>query len=670
MESLNKKGFFLNFIVMNRFLIFFLFLSLGSKAQTGPNLDSLKSKVEGLRGYQKVQVLNEITFLLREQDLTEAFHFGNEAEKLALSLKDSVAIGRAKGNLGWIYYRTGVWDKAFRYSRDAYLIAVKQKDDREIAMSLNNLGAIYYKQRNYIEAIKKFKESYAIGVQLNEPYVTIRSLNNIALNYSRSGELDSALYYANEALKQNTKSGSSYYTSFSKRVIGDVLLEKNQLDEAIATYENALSVVSHHRLDSFETSIYHRLGKAYWLKGDSKKAIEILEKAKEIGMVNNFQDELVNTYKNLALVYESQGKIDLAFQNQMAYNRLQDLINERVDRDRLALVSGMFEVEKTDAELRFLKSENALKEIEIKNFRTFSWLITIGVLILGGLLVWLFYLHQKAKAINIDLRLQQEKVNRQKLSLEKQSEELDRMNKLKDRLFSILGHDLKAPVAQLQGVLGLMHNQDLNKEEFDAISHVLKRNVDGLYVTLDNILSWSRSQMEGFKVHLSPVNYVETINQCLELLHHQAKIKDLTIHLEIIQGVKIWADQDLLQIVIRNLISNAIKFSSKGSIVRIFAKEEANNMILTIQDFGVGMTQEKLEKIKNDKFSLLESSRGTENEKGTGIGINLCKEFVDLMGGQISFESERNKGTLVSLTFKKVQVISDMPTPHRREAIV
>ncbi|MFD2201445.1 tetratricopeptide repeat-containing sensor histidine kinase [Shivajiella indica] len=646
--------------MMKRVLFFLIFLNLhvGIYAQDYYELDSLKAIVPSLEKSEKLNALNRITFLLRELDITQAFEYGNEAEKLALALNDSLALGRAKSNLGWIYYRAGVWEKAFRNSRDAYLIGLKKNDRKELAMSLNNLGSIYYQQRNFDDAIKKFKEAYTIGIELEDTYLIVRSVNNIALNYSRSNQLDSALLYAHKALGYNEIAGTNFFKSFTYRVIGDVQMEKNQIDEAISTYEYALSVSSHQRSNNFETSINHRLGKAYWLKGESKKAIAVLEEAKEVAIANNFQDDLAQTLKVLALVYESMNNIALAYQNQKAYNNLVEIIGERVDKDRLALISGMFEVEKTDAEVKMLKAENELQQVQVNNFKMLSIMVTFGALVLGFLLVWLFSLHKKSISTNAHLFVQQEKVNQQKIALEKQSRELNLSNKLKDRIFSILGHDLKSPVAQLQGVLGLLQNKDLSKEEFYEISHVLKRNVDGLYIALENILSWSRSQMEGFKVHLSPVSYKSTINQCLEFLDQQAKAKDISFNLKIENDLKVWVDQDLITIVIRNVISNAIKYSRKNSKIDVFTQSDSNSVSLMIRDYGVGMNQKKLEEVRSAKFSLLESSIGTENERGTGLGLNLCKEFTQMMGGDIEFESEKERGTTVSLKFKRVQVIA------------
>lgn len=639
-------------IILLLFLVFFPLFSQQDE------LDSLEALLDNPdNGKVKVELLNQITFILRERNLSRALELGNEAETLALELQDSIQIARAKGNLGWIYYRLGIWDKAFRYSRDAYLIGLGQSDEREVAMTLNNLGAIYYQQTNYEEAIRKFKEAYQIGEKLNDPYITIRSLNNIALNYSKTPMLDSAMYFAKEAIKVNQAAGSIYFTSFTNRVIGDVYLAQGEIQKAINTYENALTAASHQSLSSFESSVLHRLGKAYYLNGNVEKALELLLRGKNIALENGFQDELANTLKNLVLVYDEMGDVSKAYEYLSQYTELSDVLDEKSDKDRLSLIQGMFEVEKSDAEVKYLRSENQLQDLRLKNFRLLIFIISIAILLLGGLLLRLYMLNKKTKDINRDLVFKQEKVNQQKLTLEKQSLELDKSNQLKNKLFSILGHDLKSPVSQLQSVLSLVNTHELTPEEFATISHILKRNVDSLYVVLDNILSWSKSQMEGFNVQLSPVRLSSVVQPCMDLLQNQAEAKELSINISLDTEEKVWADPDLLQVIVRNILSNAIKFSKKGSNIEIRSFTEGKIVNLEIQDYGLGMPAKIIKLFQNETFTILDSSPGTDKEKGTGLGLSISREFMSLMGGDLTFESEKGKGTKAAMKMKVVQVL-------------
>jgi signal transduction histidine kinase len=643
---------------MNKSFLYFILLSFASLDLLAQSreIDSLNYLLSHeVSREERLSALNQLTFLTREKDLSQALIWGQRADELAIELNDSLQISLAKGNLGWIYYRLGVWDKAFRYSKDAYLIGLAHNQKGELGMVLNNLGALYFQQKNYEEAIRKFKEGYKLGKEVNDSYLIIRSLNNLALNYSMKGDLDSAYYFAQEALRSNEVFGENYFGSFTHRVIGDIYLEKGQIKEAIESYDYSIEVSTPEALKTFEASVLHRLGKAYFLKGESKKALDYLKKGLDISTKYGLNDELSKTYKVLSTVYDSQGNLPLAFKYQKAYLQLQEEMDEASNKDRFSLLQAMFEVEKSDAEINYLKIQNSLKALEIKSFNKILIMFLIFSTLSLGLLFWLGILLKKKRDANNRLQEKRSILEEQKKELQKKSLELTESNKSKNRILSILGHDLKSPVAQLKGVLDLLHSQELSREEFDGISHILKRNVDGLFENMDNILSWSKSQMEGFKVQLLPTNIKKVIRPCLELLQYQANSKEIAITTNIIEEIAL-VDQDLLQLIIRNLLSNAIKFSNKGSNIDIYSQKEGALTKLVIQDYGLGMSEIQLDTILKQNVSLLESSVGTDKEKGTGLGLNLCKEFLGMMGGALILESKKGEGTKAILLLQSITV--------------
>jgi signal transduction histidine kinase len=640
------------------FKVFLMFSVLGIaqlvRAQS-PEIDSLKGVLQSLgNDRQRLEFFNQSALYIREKNVQQALDWSLQAEQLAIHLEDSVQLVGAMGNLGWIYYRLGVWDKSFKYSKDAYLIGTKVGDRKEVGMALNNLGALYFQRRNYAEAIQKFKEALEVGNELEDDYLVIRSLNNIALNLSKVGELDSAYWYAKIALKRNEAVGAAYFHSFTHRVIGDILLAKGDLLQAIRTFERALEVSSNNKLASFEASIFHRLGKAYILSGDKTKAKEYLEKGLKVSQEGGFKDELLHTFQELANLYHALGNVEKAYEYHRAFIELNKIQDEANDKERIAVLQAMFEVEKSDAEINFLKMENNLKEIEIRNFKRLVAIIAISVLLALFLLIRLMVLNKRLKQAHRDLERKKNISEVQRTQLEHKSIELAESNRMKNRIFSILGHDLKNPVAQLKGVLELLHNQELSKEEFEGISHILKRNVDGLFETIDNILVWSKSQMEGFRVQPSRVKMIRVVRPCLELLQYQASSKDIIVYLYVDPDEEVLADPDLLQIIIRNLISNAIKFSNKGSRIDVMTKVEGDLLLLMVQDFGTGMSEVQRETILNQQVLLLESSVGTEKEKGTGLGLSLCKEFLSKMQGSLEIESKKGEGTKVTVALPRL----------------
>jgi len=232
----------------------------------------------------------------------------------------------------------------------------------------------------------------------------------------------------------------------------------------------------------------------------------------------------------------------------------------------------------------------------------------------------------------------------------RQANELQKLNQLKDRIFSIMAHDLRGPLLNLSEVLKMNNDELISPEEFKSLSPALARDI--VYTTdlLDNILHWSRSQLNGYGINRECFNLKRLIDS--ERNYHQkaANLKEITILTDVAGDLIVFADLLMMQIVIRNLIANAIKFCSSGCTIRISAANEVQFIALHIIDNGIGIDSDNLEKIRNQENI---SSRGTRNEKGTGIGLMVCWDFMAKNGGSIRIDSKRDEGTTFSLKIPK-----------------
>ncbi len=228
--------------------------------------------------------------------------------------------------------------------------------------------------------------------------------------------------------------------------------------------------------------------------------------------------------------------------------------------------------------------------------------------------------------------------------------ELQRLNETKEKLFSIIAHDLRSPIGQLRNSLDLVNKEYISAEKFIDTSAKLSTEVDQLQGTLDNLLNWSLSQFNGIRV--TPVRTSLAAILERKYLVLKQKLDQKNIHLQI-EGVDqfIYIDPDHLRLVMRNLISNAIKFSYRNSTITIRAHEEKDNIVIEIIDQGTGMSEEEKKSLfDTEKFT---THVGTENEKGTGLGLKLCKEFIEKNNGSIWFESKAQVGTTFFVSVPK-----------------
>jgi signal transduction histidine kinase len=237
------------------------------------------------------------------------------------------------------------------------------------------------------------------------------------------------------------------------------------------------------------------------------------------------------------------------------------------------------------------------------------------------------------KAATVELRNQQ--ILLQKYQLEQSSAE-------KTKLMSIISHDMRAPLINIQSYLGLLNENELESHERPALEKDLLNATNNTMQMLTNLLYWSKSQMEGPQVHLVPINLLSVLQNTLEMEKMQASTKDIVLNYRIDDNITAIADVDMLQLVVRNLISNAIKFTPHGGIINIDAQLVLNECKITVSDNGKGIAPDKQQKI----FSInTEPGFGTNNEHGVGLGLLLCKEFIERQGGRIGFDSTFGHGS-------------------------
>jgi two-component system, sensor histidine kinase and response regulator len=226
--------------------------------------------------------------------------------------------------------------------------------------------------------------------------------------------------------------------------------------------------------------------------------------------------------------------------------------------------------------------------------------------------------------------------------LEIKAADLERINSTKNKLFTIVSHDLRAPLATVRSYLEILSHLEPGKENWQEIQSDLIEMTQNTDNMLSNILMWSTSQMEGISINKKSIFLAETLLPVIRVFQSIASAKQITLSFDIDPGLKVIADENMLQLVIRNVLSNAIKFTNNGGAIQLKVDSDYPNYVIKVSDNGIGMT----EQIKDSIFSLkAESSFGTKNEKGVGLGLNLSKEFTEMQGGRIWFESTYGRGT-------------------------
>jgi two-component system, sensor histidine kinase and response regulator len=255
----------------------------------------------------------------------------------------------------------------------------------------------------------------------------------------------------------------------------------------------------------------------------------------------------------------------------------------------------------------------------------------------------------KLLKINTELIESSAKIKEQAQQLEIKTEELTELNTLKDKLFSIISHDLRNPIYSLRNLFNNIYKYDLPASEIKILLPTILSDLNYTTSLMENLLQWSKSQMKGASLHLQMIEVSNLIDEVKNLLRLQAEAKKINLETRQTDEIYIYADKDMMNLVLRNLVSNAIKFTPENGSITIGADYVNDQIDLYVQDTGIGMSEENASKLFKDEFFTTE---GTSSEAGSGLGLKLCKEFLEKNNAEISLQSKVGEGTRFTCTFQ------------------
>ena len=593
----------------------------------------------------KVWLLYRLFTTLREGDNTRALVYARSAKELADVLNYEAGLAIALENLGWLSYRHGDYASAFQLATQSLHISEKRNDPLAIARCLNSIGAIYYEQKQYDVAIDNFRKALKIARQGNDKLSIARSLNNIAYTMSNSNRQDSAYFYAGRALRASKVIGNAYQQGFAYRTMADIDLRNNRIEGALAKYWKILSLAEAVDNRFLEVSTLHRVGNAFIQLNQPDSALKYLTKNIEVARQFGYGNELDQAFKLMADAYAQKKLLPKALEYQSRYIKLHDSLYDQRNGEQLALTQARFETALKEAEIQLLKKDTQLKQQEINSQKVWMY-FTIGVLSLSAILVFvLLYSNLMKKRANLLLESKNEEIQAQTLQLQN-------LNATKDKLLSIISHDVRGPLASLRGFVNIICKGELTQQEFIEHSVKLRHNLDVVQDDLDNLLYWAQSQLNGILVKNEEIRIRDIISEKIKLFHDAAARKGISIVNDVSEDLAVLADKNHLGLIIRNLLANAIKFNARGGSIWIQDKITDDSVEISVTDSGVGIKSGDLKKLFNAQTHF--SNVGTEQERGVGLGLLLTKEFIEKSGGSIWVTSEVGKGSTFTFTAKRI----------------
>jgi len=607
---------------------------------------------------------------------------------------DSGNFNWALVNIGNTYYWQDMPDLALRYYTDArkgfeqMTRAIGHDDENErtrrtgidgLAVSLNNIALCNVKKEDYLKAVGNHEKAHELRKQMDSPILEAHSYSYIGHLYSLMGDADKAIKYYSAALQILTDPASvddsdiplySSILAFTYRRMGNHYGRNGEIEDAGKYFDLAIDL---YRLNGNDKELINTWLSMidFYIKGSRlADALSFTYNALEVATEHAYLQDKILALNKLSSIYSSQGDFESAYEftrrknktDSLLYRNYTDVVMLGVEKE----ISSRIQYE----DMQALRQENIINKMNLSRQKTvIIYLILISVLGITLLVVFLYLFYMKRKTnhqleiMNRDmhdvnkrlidsesnLAKINDKLNRKNNSLIKSEQNFKDLNRTKDKFFSILAHDLRGPISNLMQISELLTERydSMTEEKKKKFTHEISKSTKGLFDLVETLLLWSQSQQGAVKFQPENIDIHYVINNNMEIFNLMAKNKNLSFISSLPENIHAYADVNMVNTILRNLISNAIKYSNYGGKIGINAGIFDGYAEISVIDNGIGMPSEIREELF--KIEPSESQPGTNGERGTGLGLVICKELAEQQGGAISVESEPGKGS--SFTF-------------------
>ncbi len=642
------------------FALFIVHCSLFIVKAQNAEIDSLENLLQKhvKKDTIRINLLNETAYEIYRINIEKTLKYAQEASNLSQHLSYKKGEAESLRLIGIYYDFKSNYSSALDYCRKSLKLYQELGNKSGISYSSNSIGLIYLHQGHYPKALEYCQKSLKIKEELGDKRGVSSSYYNIGVIYSKESDYRKALEYYQKSLKISIEIGYKSGISICYNNIGEIYKIQGDYPKAMGYYQKSLKMnVEIGRKDG-EIYSYKELGSLYFKQKKTKEAYNFSKKAYAMAEEIGNAELMMESSEILAKSSEALGLYKEAYKYHIIFKTMNDSLYNEENVKKITGLEYQYKYEKEkQAIILEQQKKDAITAEKAKRQKLISISFILGFVLMTSLVVVILRSFiQKRKANHLltkqknQIKETNEELKVQKEEIQNFANELEIANKTKDKFFSIIAHDLKSPFGALLGFSDMLL---ANYKEYDDdkretyIKHINDSSIK-TYKLLENLLTWAQSQTG--RLEFSPENFnIQTlINEIISLLQEPAENKEIKLISKTEKDLFVNADKNMINTVIRNLISNAIKFTPKGGGITLESsrviKENNQELIqISVKDSGVGISPE----IKSKLFKITENvtTQGTDNETGTGLGLILCQEFIEKHNGKIWVESEFEKGS-------------------------
>jgi len=554
----------------------------------------------------------------------------------------------------------------YKFALQSYYSSLKLRnkigDDYFITKSLNNIGSVFFKLKDYNSAIEYYNKCLAIRIKHKDLNGIALLNNNIGNIYFEKGDRAKALSNYFKAFQIIDEEKNIYWKPLLLKNIGEVFQSEGEISKAIIYYQRALYESQNMDDDVSAATAWLHLGRAYLEEKRYNQALGAINEALAVATKLKIPELKLECDKCLSDFYEQRKDFRNSLRYHKEYDALKDSLVKQNNRKEIAEISAKYKLGKIEEENTYFKQKSKIQELEIQKQNARNRYLTILSILVVSIVIYTLRSTKQKKRHNALLKQKNK-------TIYKQNNELSQLNTTKDKFLSIVAHDLKNPFNAVLGFTDLLSDRyfdidDSTRMEYIEIIHKSATNGS---VLLETLLTWSRSKMGVMNYNPVGFDFVKTALDELEILKDKALVKHIVLEFDFDADYYVNADIDMVRTVIRNLGNNAIKFTKEYGKVIFSASTSSGQLHFSVKDNGVGINSEDIQKLF--KLDSNYTRPGTLNEKGTGLGLILCKDFIDKNGGVIGVESEEGKGSVFWFTLALTSSSMIKKTSTQREEI-
>jgi signal transduction histidine kinase len=607
-----------------------LIYSFCAIAQANKELDSLLKVLDTEKTDSNLQkTLSRIGSFYIDNNPGKALEYFERSADLAKKLNFTLRLANNYYDIGFCHLLKGDFDKSLNNYQQSAKLYEQLKDNRRLVNSYMSIGNVFFQNKDLIRAGDYYDKAEIIIQQSKDSNQLSTLYSERGMIYDQTSKFDSALLYLEKSL-------------LIARLINDEGLIANQLANIGLTYKHlkktslALQyfdsvLVLYNKmqqppLDNI-AAMYNNIGATEAQAGNYTKAIAAFNKSIDGALHESTQGIVLENYRNMADMFGNMKDYKQEAEYLKKYHHLKDSLFSSDNKNQLTQLEADYQVEKKNISLVKQEAET----VNQKNQRNIFIVIAIGAILL---LTTLTFFYRRIKQNNLLLQEKNIQINTQK-------EELQKLNQVKDRLFSIISHDLRNPLVTLRTYLTMFDNPSLSDEKKLRFKTQTQQAVIQTSDMLDNLLVWANMQIKNTATNITNIQLEDCIDDAIAAAKAQATQKNIAI-IKDIAVTTAAAEHNILEITLRNIITNAIKYSNANSSIFIKTSQYEEHTCITVKDEGIGMSQQQIDALINN---VTESTAGTQGEKGSGLGLFLVMELLKKINGSLKIESEPGNGS-------------------------